>query len=240
MATALKMLLELELFDWLALAVFFGGWLGYAMFARRQGMSKPSVLVSTNRVRRTWMYQSTWRDNRVIDGVVVQSLSSSPSFFASTTILVIGALLALLSATDRATAFVQQIPFAARTSVLLFDLKILLLTSVFVYAFFRFTWAVRQYGFGALLFASAPDARQFEEEGESAAKLRDAFADRAGNVMALAAEAFNDGLRGYYMAFAAMAWLVSPMAFVAATGFVIWIMYRREFHSEVLAALNTN
>lgn len=80
MATALKMLLELELFDWLALAVFFGGWLGYAMFARRQGMSKPSVLVSTNRVRRTWMYQSTWRDNRVIDGVVVQSLSSSPSF----------------------------------------------------------------------------------------------------------------------------------------------------------------
>lgn len=234
MATAMKMLLELELYDWLALAVFFGGWFWYAMFAKLHSTTTPSVLASTNRIRREWMYQATWRDNRVIDSVLVQNLSSSPAFFASTTILVIGALLALLSATE----WVQQIPFTAQTSVLVFDLKILLLTCVFVYAFFRFTWAMRQYGFGALLIASAPDAKQFEDRGGSAATSRDAFADRAGHVMALAAEAFNEGLRGYYMAFAVVAWLVSPLAFITATGFVIWIMYRREFHSDVLATLN--
>jgi uncharacterized membrane protein len=238
MDTPLKMLSELPWRDWLALVFFFGGWIGYAVWARRRAASRPSVLGSTNRVRREWMLQSTWRDNRVIDGVVVQNLSSAPSFFASTTILIIGGLLAVLSATERATELAKEIPFAARTSVLVFDFKLLLLTAIFVYAFFRFTWSLRQYSFGALLVASAPDARQFEAEGERAAPLRQAFADRAGRVMALAAETFNDGLRAYYMAFAALAWLFSPLAFIAATASVLWVLYRREFHSDVLHALN--
>ena len=33
----------------------------------------------------------------------------------------------------------------------MFDLKVLLLLGIFVYAFFRFTWSMRQYTFGALL-----------------------------------------------------------------------------------------
>jgi uncharacterized membrane protein len=237
MDTPLKVLLLLPVLDWLALAVFFGGWIGYAVFSKRLAATRPSVLASTNRIRRQWMLQTTWRDNRVIDGVVVQNLSSSPSFFASTTILIIGGLLAVLSATERASELVREIPFAARTSVLVFDLKLLLLTGVFVYAFFRFTWSVRQYGFGALLVASAPDAKQYDAEAERAGALREAFAERAGRVVALAAETFNDGLRAYYMAFAAVAWLFSPLAFIAATAGVLWILYQREFHSDVLAVL---
>jgi len=238
MDTPLKALAELGWRDWLAILFFFAGWIGYAVWARRRTAATPSLLASTNRIRRDWMLRSTWRDNRVIDGVVVQSLSSTPSFFASTTILIIGGLLAVLSATERAGELVREIPFAARTSVLVFDFKLLLLTGVFVYAFFRFTWSVRQYGFGALLIASAPDAQQFEAEGERAEALRQAFADRAGRVVALAAETFNDGLRAYYMAFAALAWLFSPLAFVIATASVLWVLYQREFQSEVLKVLN--
>jgi uncharacterized membrane protein len=238
MDIALKMLSELRWLDWLALAFFFGGWIGYAVFAKRRGAVTPSLLASTNRIRRQWMIQATWRDNRVVDGVVAQSLSSSPSFFASTTILIIGGLLAVLSATERASELVREIPFAARTSVLVFDLKLLLLTGVFIYAFFRFTWSVRQYGFGALMIAAAPDAGRFEALGERADASRAVFADRAGRVMALAAESFNDGLRAYYMVFAAVAWLVSPLGFMAATAVVLWILYRREFHSDVLHVLN--
>jgi uncharacterized membrane protein len=238
MDTPLKMLGELRWLDWLAMAFFFGGWIGYAVFARRRAETTPSLLVSTNRIRREWMLQSTWRENRVIDGIVVQSLSSTPSFFASTTILIIGGLLAVLSATERASELVREIPFAALTSVLVFDFKLLLLTAVFVYAFFRFTWSVRQYGFGALLVASAPDAEQFLAAGEGADTQRQAFADRAGRVMALAAETFNDGLRSYYMAFAAVAWLFSAPAFVIATAIVVFVLYRREFHSEMLQTVS--
>jgi len=218
--------------DWLAVALFFGGWAGYAVWAKRRSVKRPSLLALTNRERARWMMQTTRRDNRVVDGVVVQSLSASPSFFASTTILIIGGLLAVLSATDRASDLVREIPFAARTSLLVFDLKVVLLAAIFVYAFFRFTWALRLYSFGALLVASAPDFESWRDEAH-----RSDFASRAGRMMGLAAESFNDGLRAYYLAFAAVAWFFSAWVFMAGTAGVVWILYRREFHSEVVAVL---
>jgi uncharacterized membrane protein len=218
--------------DWLAVALLFAGWVGYATFAKRRSRTRPSVLALTNRERHRWMLQATYRDNRVIDGVVVQNLSTSPSFFASTTILIIGGLLAVLSTGEKASELVTELPFAARTSVLVFDLKVVLLTAIFVYAFFRFTWSLRQYSFGALLVAAAPAHDTFSTDAQ-----RHAFADRAGHVMALAAETFNDGLRSYYFSFAATAWFFSPWAMMAGTAIVIWILYRREFHSDVLHVL---
>jgi uncharacterized membrane protein len=220
--------------DWLALALFFGGWAGYAYFAKHWAQRRPSILAATNRVRRQWMLQSTYREVRVVDGVVIQNLSTSPSFFASTTILIIGGLLAVLGTSDRASEFVRDIPFAARTSLLVFDLKLVLMLAIFVYAFFRFTWSMRQYTFGALLIAALPEAQQFIEQGLS----RDAFADRAGRIVGLAAETFNDGLRAYYFSFAAVGWFFSPLLFMAATAAVIWVLYQREFRSDVLALLS--
>jgi uncharacterized membrane protein len=219
--------------DWAALAFFFAAWWGYATFAHRRALVQPSLLALTNRERTRWMLQTTSRENRVVDGVVVQNLSASPSFFASTTILIIGGLLAVLSSTERASEIVREIPFAARSSVLVFDLKVVLLLAIFVYAFFRFTWSLRQYTFGALLVASAPEREQFTDDAQ-----RQAFASRAGRVMGLAAETFNDGPRAYYLSFAATAWFFSAWAMIAATVGVIFVLYRREFHSEVLAVLN--
>ena len=233
MDTMLAAMRVLPWADWLAVVLFFGCWVGYANFARRRSRLQASVLGLTNRERRRWMLQATYRDNRVLDGVVVQNLSTSPSFFASTTILIIGGLLATLSATDKASGLVSEIPFAARTTMLVFDLKLVLLTAVFVYAFFRFTWSLRQYSFGVLLVGAAPQPDRYVDDAE-----REAFADRAGRVMGLAAETFNDGLRAYYYSFAATAWFFSPWAFIAATVGVVWILYRREFHSEVLQVLH--
>jgi len=223
--------------DWAALAAYFAAWLGYAQFARHRAPYKPSLLATTNRIRRQWMLQTTYREQRILDGQVMQNLSTSPSFFASTTILIIGGLLAALGASEKASEFVREIPFAARTTALVFDFKLLLLIGIFIYAFFRFTWSMRQYTFGALLIGAAPDARLIEAMGQEAAATREAFADRAGRVVALAAETFNDGLRAYYFSFAAIGWFFSPLVFVFGTAGVVWILYRREFHSEVLAIL---
>lgn len=234
-ANELRILSLLPWTDWLALAWFFVAWVGYALFARKRSASSMSLLAVTNQYRRLWMLQTTGRDVRVVDGIVIQNLSTSPSFFASTTILIIGGLLALLGTTDKATELVREIPFAARTSALVFDLKLLLLLGVFVYAFFRFTWSLRQYTFGALMVASAPDYRVFDR-GEAS---REEFADRAGRIVGMAAETFNDGLRGYYMAFAVIAWFFSPLWFAVGTAGVVYVLYQREFHSEVLAILKS-
>jgi len=218
--------------DWLALAGYVGAWAGYALFAKRRASTQPSLLGLGNRERERWMLQTTQRDNRVLDGVVVQNLSVSPQFFASTTILIIGGLLAALSTSEQASALVAEIPFAARTSALVFDMKLVLLMAVFVYAFFRFTWSLRQYSIGVLLVAAAPERGEYATE-----PARQAYAHRAARVMALAAETFNDGLRAYYMSFAAAAWFFSPWAMLAASVGVVWVLYRREFRSDVVSVL---
>jgi uncharacterized membrane protein len=232
MDTLLKPLALLPWPDWLAVLLFFSGWVGYAHWAKRRADVKPSILATTNQWRRRWMLQATFRENRIVDSAVTQSLSASPAFFASTSILIIGGLLAAMGATEKASDLVHEIPFAVRTSSLVFDLKLALLAAIFVHAFFRFTWSIRQYSFGAIIVGAAPEARHFTSEAQ-----REAFADHAGRVMGLAAETFNDGLRAYYLSFAAVAWFFSAWAFMAGTVTVLWVLYRREFHSAVLVAL---
>ena len=86
--------------------------------------------------------------------------------------------------------------------------------------------------------AAAPDHKAWVDEAR-----REAFALPAGRVMGLAAETFNGCLRAYSKAFAATAWFPSAWAFMglmalmAVTVGVVWILYRREFHSDLLAVL---
>lgn len=220
--------------DWAALGLFFFGWVAYAVFAARRARVQRTLLASTNHYRMRWMAQVTYRDQRIVDAAITQNLASSPSFWASTTILILGGLLAVLGTHDRASELVKDIPFAARTSLLVFDIKLLILLAVFIYAFFRFTWSMRVYSFGAILVGAAPNVEVFD----SGQVNRDEFIQRAGKLMGMAAESFADGLRAYYMSFAVIAWFVSPLFFALGTLAVLWILYRREFRSDVLAVLN--
>jgi uncharacterized membrane protein len=229
----MKILSMLPWGDWLALVTFFGLWIGYAWFATFWGARQRSLIATTNRYRHAWMLQATARDPRMLDGLITQNLSHTPSFFSSTTIIIIGGLCALLGTTDKAAELVREIPFAQPTPMLVFEFKILVLVAIFVYAFFRFSWSMRQYTFVALVIGSMPPVETFAS-GEADAQ---AHAARAGALVGSAAEAFNDGLRAYYFSFAAMAWFFSPLALMLATGLVVAILYSREFRSEVLQIL---
>jgi uncharacterized membrane protein len=223
----------LPLADWLALGWFFVCWIGYLQFARRRALIDGSLLAASDAFRHRWMYQTAVRENRVFDGVVLQNLSSAPAFFASTTIFIIGGLIAALGTSDKASDLVRDLPFAARTSALVFELKLLLLTGIFVSAFFRFTWAMRQYGFVALVIAAAQEREAYQADEA----LRRGFSERAGRIVALAAETFNNGLRSIYMSFAAVLWFVSPVVFALGSAAVVWVLYQREFHSDIRALL---
>ena len=219
--------------DWLALVCFFALWVGYAWFAKFWGARRPSLIGTTNRYRTYWMMQATARDPRMIDGLITQTLSHTPSFFSSTSILVIGGLFALLGTTDKATELMSEIPFAQTTTLIVFEFKILVLVGIFVYAFFRFSWCMRLYTFVALVIGALPPPGAFESGQEDAQE----HAERAAAMVGAAAETFNDGLRAYYFSFAALAWFISPLAMVLAALLVVGILYSREFRSEVLEIL---
>lgn len=230
----MKVLLLMPWADWLALLAFIGLWVGYAQFAKIWADRKPSLIATTNRMRVDWMMQTTARDPRMLDGIITQALSHTPAFFSSTTIIIIGGLFALMGTTDKAAELVREIPFAEQTPLLVFEFKVLVLVSIFVYAFFRFSWCMRQYTFVALAIGAMPPATSYASgESDRAAAVR-----RAAAVVGSAAETFNSGLRAYYFSFAALAWFFSPAALVAATLLVVLILYGREFHSDILAVLN--
>jgi uncharacterized membrane protein len=229
----MKILQLLPWADWLALSFFVVAWLVYAVFAKHSSEGHTSVLALTNHYRRLWMMQATARDPRMLDGIITQNLSNTPTFFCSTTLLILGGLFALLGTTDKAAELVREIPFAEQTPMLVFEFKILVLVVVFIYAFFRFSWSMRQYTFVSLLIGSMPTPETFE----SGRANRQSYAERAARMTGLAAETFNSGLRAYYFSFAALGWFLSSWAFALATVLVLGVLYQREFRSEVLHLL---
>ena len=214
MDTVLRLLHVLPAADWIAFALFFPAWAGYAMFARRRVGYQPSILASTNRVRRQWMLQTTYREVRVVDGVVIQNLSTSPSFFASTTILIIGGLLAVLGTADKASELARELPFAARTTrprlrpeaaAAARHLRLRVLPLHLVDAAVHLRRAARRRGAGSV---ALPRAR--------ACRARPSPTRPAGS-SAWRPRPSTTGCARYYFSFAAIGWFFSPFVFMAAT-----------------------
>jgi uncharacterized membrane protein len=60
----------------------------------------------------------------------------------------------------------------------------------------------------------------------------DDHAARTAQLVGIAAEHSNGGLRAFYFAIAALAWFYHPVAFMAATVWVLGILVRRDFFSR--------
>ena len=216
--------------DLVALLWFFVLWAGYTVFAERRVQKRPSLVVAMRRFRREWFSYMLTRENRIGDIAALNSLFTNATFFASTSILILGGLVALLGTTQTAMDVVSDLPFTRKESELVWRIKIILLILVFVYAFFKFTWCQRQFNFCTILVGAAPAPTNEPEQHA-------AFIDMITNVASFSAENLNDGLRAYYFSMAALTWFLHPWLFLAATALVVYILYQREFHSRTLYAL---
>lgn len=208
-------------------------WVGYNYYARRQAAKKPCLATELHNYREYWMQRVMLRDIRVGDAALIANLERNVSFLASTTILILAGLLTLFSVSSEITNFVERIPFSLNSSYLSIQLKILLLVVIFVYAFFTFTWSMRQYGFCSIVLGGAP----LPDEGSVGDKERDDYAFYAARVIDLAGLSYNNGLRAYYFALSVLAWFINPYLFILASSFVVAVLYRREFKSRSLRAL---
>jgi uncharacterized membrane protein len=166
----------------------------------------------------------------MVDTQIIANLMRSASFFASTTMFIIAGLIAVLGARDKAMAVLAELPFAVDSRALLWDLKVLLLVVLFVYAFFKFTWAFRHYNYVLILVGGVPAPDRLTEESQR-------IAERIARIATSTGRHFNGGLRAYYFGLAALSWFVHPWLFVALTAWVVWVLYRREFRSRLLKTL---
>ncbi len=217
-------------FDLAAIVIFAACWFGYAWFATRHSTARASLLTVMNPLRERWFEQTLQRENRIVDSALLSNLIHSATFFSSTTVLVLGGLIALFGSVEKSADIFENLPFAQRSSQQLLETKVVVLILLFVYALVKFTWSVRQFNFVTILIGSiAPKERIDEADRQSA--------HRAAGILKLAGENFSQGMRAYYFAVAVLMWFVQPIFFMAATLVVTFMVYRMEFHSRTLDVL---
>jgi uncharacterized membrane protein len=198
------------------------------------GGSPRNLNMAMHRVRKQWMKRMVRREERVIDVILTGHTVNSIAFFASTSMIVIAGLVGTLGGSGSAFRVLESLSFAQATSEFVFQMKIVGLIGMFVIAFYKFTWALRQYNFLCALIGAAPGRESHPTEVEV-----DRFADHASRMLSLALTSFNGGIRAFYFAVAWLAWFIHPLAFIATTAVMAAVLFKRQTHSRSQAAVMT-
>ncbi len=216
--------------DAAALVLFASAWAGYQWYSDHSETARPRLGREMDRYTREWLVRMAERDNRMVDVNVMRNLTRSSQFFASTTMLILGALVALMGYAEKAASVVAELPFTQQASERVWELKILVLLLIFIYAFFKFSWSIRQFGFSSILVGATGKPTATPEEYA-------VHTDRTAAIVSFANRNFNQGLRAYYFGVAALSWFLHPALMIAMTLGVIYVLYQREFRSQTLELL---
>jgi uncharacterized membrane protein len=203
-------------------------WGGYetlfdSRFRRPDSLNAKMVLV-----RNAWAARMLERDTLLIDSNLVGHSIHTATFLASTTILILAGLLGVLGSSDRIYAATSSISMLVATDQRLFEWKIALIIVIFVYTFFKFTWAIRQFNYFCAIIGSAPHGARDETHQHATAM---------GVVLGHAVASVNAGFRGYYFAFAAVGWIAHPLVLVLGALFTVTVLARRQLSSPVARAI---
>lgn len=219
--------------DLIALAWFLVCWLGYSGYSRQKAGDRPCLSNTLDLYREDWMRVMLKRENRISDASVVGNLERNGAFFASSCLLILAGIITALGYTQEVMEVFKTLPFGHLPSREIWELRMVTLLLVFVYAFFKFTWSMRMYNFVAVLIGGAP----MPDDNKASPAAKEALAKSAAKVCNLAGDAFNLGLRSYYYAMAVVTWFIHPLVFLVSSTLVVLVLYRREFRSDALLAL---
>jgi uncharacterized membrane protein len=222
-------MLGLNVPDLLALAFFIAAWAIYHVLIERGGENGVNRMIAQYRMG--WMTRMSERDVRIVDASIMGSLQNGTAFFASTSLLAIGACATLLGSIDEMAKIAGDLPLGVATNRTVLELKIIGLLLIFGYAFFKFGWSYRLFNYAAILVGATPDARSED------ARERARVAGRAGQMGVAAARHFTRGQRAFFFALAYLGWFLGPYVFMTMTSFVLLVMWRRQFASDARAAL---
>ncbi len=176
--------------------------------------------------RQVWAEQIMWRHERITDVGLVRGLIASVAFFASTTVLVISGLVALLGWSGEMSALLAQYPHLGVTTPELFALKIMALLLLAISAFFKFVWSMRLHGYTLLMLGALPPPD--EPDRKYCAEI----SNRIAGLSYLASKHYHDGVRAYYLGFATLTWIYSAWLFFPTLALVVMVMTRRDYRSK--------
>lgn len=215
--------------DLIAFGCFVAVWAIYSLLVEHGGRETLTSRLASFRMG--WMMEMSRRNQRIVDSQLNGTLQQGSAFFASTSLVAIGGCATLLGSVDKVVQLVAVLPFDYQPTREAYEVKVLGLTIIFIYAFFKFGWAYRLFNYCAILIGSQPPAAEAETETAKAHALR------AARMNIIAARHFNRGQRAFFFALAYLGWFVHPIALILASTSVAIVVYRRQHASDALEAL---
>ncbi len=223
---------ELSTGNVLALAFYIVCWLGYAPLVRR--FVPNAINIGLVGLRIAWMRTMLRRENRIVDSALLGHVVHSASFFASTSLIVIGALLSLLSNVEHIQPAIESLAFVPQLPRMVFELKVVLPLLILIHGFVSLTWSLRQLNYTIAMIGAAPDRREVGEDLQP-------LAEGIGRSLSQALSTFNTGIRAYYFAIGGLAWVMGPLALACAaviiTSMLVWRQRFSAAASEFRVAL---
>ena len=231
-------LMSFNLLDLISFIWFLLCWIGYSVYARRAAKSTNTLSSVLYGFRKEWIQKLSRTGMSEVDAELLASLEKQVSFFASTSLLILASLVTVLSTASEMFLNLTSLSFVAEVSQQIIQMKLLLLIVIFTYAFFTFTWSIRQYGFSFILFGSSFHTVKYYKEADNyRAIAAERNFDAVAKVLDRAGHSYNYGLRAYFFALAVLGWFINPWVFMAACGVTVLVLYRREFKSATVQAM---
>lgn len=183
--------------------------------------------------RHQWSREIQWREERITDISLVRGLVDGISFFASTSVLMISGLVALLGAADPMSDLFHRYPYFADTTPEQIAIKIIALIILAISAFFKFGWSMRLHSYSTLMIGALPAShlRDLEYANEISQRIAD--------MSFLASKHYHAGMRAYYLGFAALTWFISVWIFFATLFWIVMVMIRRDYMSKAFGLAKT-
>jgi uncharacterized membrane protein len=216
--------------DLAALGLFLVCWVLYQpllglLAKQRGGVINTDMTV----IRARWMSNMVARENRFMDGQLLGHALNSASFFASSNLILIAATAGALFGGEATFRSVSALEVIRTSSRLLFEFQLALVLVSLARGLLDFIWSIRQMNYCIATVGAVPDQLTPEETA--------AFGQAAARLLNPALSSFNSGVRGYYFALAAGAWLFGPYAFIAATLGSILLLFWRQRRSPAAKAI---
>lgn len=217
-----------SVYDFASLAILIVGWLIVGWLIEHSSSNLPSTSRLMADYRRAWMREMITREPRIFDAQIVSSLRQGTAFFASTSVLALGGVLALLGNAETLTIVAGDL-VQSDAPIFVWEVKLLLMILFLANAFLKFVWANRLFGYASVVMATVPNDPNHPD--------CEARAGQSAEINILAAQSFNRGLRSVYFALAATAWLGGPFLLMLATIVTLFVIGRREFRSRARQVL---
>jgi uncharacterized membrane protein len=212
--------------DLIALVWFLAAWLGYSFVIDETSRGKRGLNSLMHSYRGLWMQRMIARDTRMMDGQVIASLQNGTAFFASTSLIALGGAVTLFHSSADMLTVISALPLGAKVTHQQWELKVIGLMIIFIYAFFKFGWAYRLYNYVAIMVGAAPPASEKDTpEAQEYARV-------TAEVITDAGRHFNRGQRAFFFALGYLGWFIGPLPLIATTAGVLVVQWRRQFSSQ--------